>query len=78
MTNRIRCAQKKRFLRRRDMIRLQAYDDCVNCIWFANPLKCNEYETCRSCPNSVDGSCICCEQRPESEEKCPHFKEKKQ
>ena len=58
------------------MIRLQAYDDCTNCIWFANPLKCNEYETCRSCPNSVDGSCICCEQKPEDEEKCPHFKEK--
>ena len=58
------------------MIRLKAYTECFNCIWFSNPDKCNEYATCKDCPNSIDGNCICCEQIPENEENCPYFKEK--
>ena len=58
------------------MIRLKAYTECFNCIWFSNPDKCNEYATCKDCPNSIDGNCICCEQKPENEENCPYFKEK--
>lgn len=58
------------------MIRLQVYNDCFHCIWFANPDKCNEYETCRDCSNSKDGECACCAEIPENEIKCPYFKEK--
>lgn len=58
------------------MIRLQVYNDCFHCIWFANPDKCNEYETCRDCPNGKDGECACCTEIPENEIKCPYFKEK--
>lgn len=58
------------------MIRIQAYDECFACDWFANPEKCSEYKTCTDCPNGKGNDCACCEQKPEDEKKCPYFKEK--
>ena len=58
------------------MIRIQVYDKCLDCVWFANPSKCNEYKTCKDCPNGKGNDCACCEPKPEYEKECPYFKEK--
>lgn len=56
------------------MKRIKTYVECKDCIYFANPDKC-EYTSCKECPNYASKGCACILEIPEGEKRCPYFKD---
>ena len=47
---------------------------CISCAWFGNYSKCGEYQ-CQLCSHRRNDECLCNQEIPEGETKCPYYEE---